>query len=399
MPDITTNQENGKYKFVARYGEAIVRGGIAAIPYALYRYQGELKLTAQQVWFISAILGRKWTTQFPRPSLRKMAKYTGVSEVTLHKIKKELIGPDETHPKWLIVRERKNQRGGKTSNDYDFSPLFDKLVRLLARDAHRNQDFEEDFEEEQDEPVTPPHLNTGLDTHLNPPLHTHLNTSLEHYSESLTSEEERADISKIRKAESEKTGYVNLIPEGNGEASTKSMSEETEQRKPETPPKTQREGSEENQRLSKNRNVEEPKRREANRPVREEMHKLQSKKPSTSGLTSISELLPQQFIPQPVPDDEAYHAIRDFVRDMAGKNHDEASLKSSTTRAYNLYQRAGVSLSYFFNLVYEADKEASRRSTTIKKRTAEGFTNRMAYFFAVLEDRLGLRNNPPPASP
>jgi hypothetical protein len=81
---------------------------------------------------------------------------------------------------------------------------------------------------------------------------------------------------------------------------------------------------------------------------------------------------------------------------MAGKNHDEAPLKSSTTRAYNLYQRAGVSLSYFFNLVYEADQEASRRSTTIKKRTAEGFTNRMAYFFAVLEDRLGLRNKPLP---
>ena len=59
----------------------------------------------------------------------------------------------------------------------------------------------------------------------------------------------------------------------------------------------------------------------------------------------------------------------------------------------------GVSLGYFFNMVYEADKKASRRSTSIKKRTADGFTNRMAYFFAVLEDRLGLRNKPLPASP
>ena len=113
-----------------------------------------------------------------------------------------------------------------------------------------------------------------------------------------------------------------------------------------------------------------------------------------AGLTSIADLLPQQFIPKPVPDDEAYQAIHDFVRDMAGKNHDEASLKSSTTRAYNLYQKAGVSLGSFFNLIYEADQETSRRSSSIRKRTPEGFTNRMAYFFAVLEDKLGLRKTP-----
>jgi hypothetical protein len=53
-----------------------------------------------------------------------------------------------------------------------------------------------------------------------------------------------------------------------------------------------------------------------------------------------------------------------------------------------------VSLSYFFNLLYDADKEASRRSTTIKKRTAAGFTNRMPYIFAYLEDKLGLRAHP-----
>ena len=125
------------------------------------------------------------------------------------------------------------------------------------------------------------------------------------------------------------------------------------------------------------------------------MHKPQPGRTASPGLVSVGDLLSQQLIAKPVADDEAYQAIRDFVRDMAGKNHDEASLNSSTTRAYNLYQRAEVSLSYFFNLVYEADREASRRSTTITKRTPDGFTNRMAYFFAVLEDRLGLRENPP----
>jgi hypothetical protein len=76
---------------------------------------------------------------------------------------------------------------------------------------------------------------------------------------------------------------------------------------------------------------------------------------------------------------------------MAGKHHDEASLKSSTTRAYNLYRKSGVSLSYFINVFYDADKEAGRRSGSITKRTADGFTNRMPYIFAYMEDKLGLR--------
>ena len=40
-------------RFLARYGAIILRGGIASIPTALYRYQGELGLKPNQVWFIA----------------------------------------------------------------------------------------------------------------------------------------------------------------------------------------------------------------------------------------------------------------------------------------------------------------------------------------------------------
>jgi len=53
--------------------------------------------------------------------------------------------------------------------------------------------------------------------------------------------------------------------------------------------------------------------------------------------------------------------------------------------------QAGADLNTFFNLLYDAEKEANRRSASIKKLTSLGFKNRMAYFFAVLEDKLGLR--------
>jgi hypothetical protein len=101
----------------------------------------------------------------------------------------------------------------------------------------------------------------------------------------------------------------------------------------------------------------------------------------------------QSFLPTPPKDDEAHTAIKTYIQEMAPKLHDEAPLTSSTTRAYNLYQRAGVHLGRFLNLVYEAEKEATRRSQTIRKLTTRGFKNRMVYFFAVLEDKLGLRHN------
>jgi hypothetical protein len=68
----------------------------------------------------------------------------------------------------------------------------------------------------------------------------------------------------------------------------------------------------------------------------------------------------QQQLPQTIPDDEAREAIRAYLRDIAGKLHDEAPLEHSTTRAFNLYQRAGVDLSSFFNYLYDAEQEAKR---------------------------------------
>ncbi len=197
--------------------------------------------------------------------------------------------------------------------------------------------------------------------------------------------------SKIRKAENEKTDYVNQLPEANREVGAPSTTEETEQPKQGRPTKTTNAGNEENQRLSKNRKVEEPQRVTANPPDREIPHKLQTGNTATPGLMRLGDVLHQQHIPQAVPDDEAYEAIRDYIRDMAGKHHDEASLNSSTTRAYNLYLKSGVSLTYFINVFYDADKEAGRRSGSITKRTADGFTNRMPYIFAYMEDKLGLR--------
>jgi hypothetical protein len=73
-------------------------------------------------------------------------------------------------------------------------------------------------------------------------------------------------------------------------------------------------------------------------------------KPQRGGdVAHISQTLQQKhsFLAPPHQDEEAHSAIKSYIRDIAQKLHDEAPLTSSTTRACNLYQRAGVHLGRF----------------------------------------------------
>src|SRR4051794_15329370 len=117
----------GGSSFLARFGQVIVRHGIAAIPSALFHFQGELQLTAQEVWFISAVLAHKWTEELPHPNLSRMATQTGVQERRLRRYKQSLstIG-------YLLVYPRYEDNGRQDSNYYDFAPLFERLEKLIA---------------------------------------------------------------------------------------------------------------------------------------------------------------------------------------------------------------------------------------------------------------------------
>lgn len=116
--------------FEARFGRIILQHGIAAIPSALYHWQGEVGLKAQHVWFISYILAHKWDEDLPYPSLSKMARCTGITLRNLQLIRKELGDAG-----LLLVHERFTEKGGQDSNAYDFSPLFAILEALLEKSA------------------------------------------------------------------------------------------------------------------------------------------------------------------------------------------------------------------------------------------------------------------------
>lgn len=113
--------------FLARFGQLIVQHGIATIPSALFQYQGTLGLTAQEVWFISAVLSRKWTEDLPHPNLSKMERDTGVPERRLRRYKQRLCEGG-----FLNVYPRYDESGRQDSNYYDFGPLFEQIESLIA---------------------------------------------------------------------------------------------------------------------------------------------------------------------------------------------------------------------------------------------------------------------------
>ena len=82
-------------------------------------------------------------------------------------------------------------------------------------------------------------------------------------------------------------------------------------------------------------------------------------------------------------------AIAATIERLAPELGDTASPKASTTRAMNLFQQAGVGRDAFLDVLFQASAEVRDRRRDPGKAPVP--RNRMAYFFAVVEDRLGLR--------
>lgn len=104
---------------------------------------------------------------------------------------------------------------------------------------------------------------------------------------------------------------------------------------------------------------------------------------------------PARSRPRPEVGDEEYQRIQALIIDRAREFNDTAPIKSSTTRAWNLYERSGLSIGAFEERIYQAralTQEAAARISKTVEDSEYGVKrkSRMPYFFAVLEDHLGL---------
>ena len=115
--------------------------------------------------------------------------------------------------------------------------------------------------------------------------------------------------------------------------------------------------------------------------------------PENVGAVLAQRRLPRR--PVAVEIDPARDTILEYITDFRREFPDRASLKSSTTRAYNLYVESGVALDTFIDGLYRARSVVKERTGSIRgagvDEQGRSMKNKMAYFFAVLEDVLGLR--------
>jgi len=103
------------------------------------------------------------------------------------------------------------------------------------------------------------------------------------------------------------------------------------------------------------------------------------------------------------PPKEAYDENRErifaYINDFARELGDNAPLKSSVTRAYNLYRASGASIERFTDAMYQAKAKTKEHSASIRTKRATGDAwapkAKMGYWFSVLEQELGLEREKP----
>jgi len=144
--------------------------------------------------------------------------------------------------------------------------------------------------------------------------------------------------------------------------------------------------------------------REENRAMNREIHKEKGAENSNIRKGTHKNLDVDNSVDRPVNNDLAItpptkgrveSAITDYISDFAREFNDQAPLSSSVARAVNLYQRAGVDVELFVDMLLQARAATKQHSTRIRKNADAGTPwggskNRMAYFFSVVEDKLNL---------
>ncbi len=119
-------------------------------------------------------------------------------------------------------------------------------------------------------------------------------------------------------------------------------------------------------------------------------------RPPSAGFEGMDTLLQRRRGRPSAAEREARQVIEDYIRDFAREFNDQALLKSSVTRAINLMQDAGVTVEAFIGALYEARSITKERTAAIRTVAANGKggmspKNKMGYYFAVVEDLLGLK--------
>jgi hypothetical protein len=117
------------------------------------------------------------------------------------------------------------------------------------------------------------------------------------------------------------------------------------------------------------------------------------------GIHRLAEVTGERYKRRGSVPSKARQAIGAYIHDFALEFGDQAPLRSTITRAVRLYGESGLSLGEFISSLHAARSVVKEYSGSIRKGRGEQTSgwkpvNKVPYFFAVLEDQLGLRERP-----
>lgn len=318
----------------------MLQEGHTAVPNLVLKHYAELGITPTEMMFIIHIWQYWWTERQPFPSLNTVSKRMNLSRRQARNYTQSLKGKG-----FLEVHDRFSATLGQMSSEYDFTPLLKAIVACAMSHDTSEQEV-----------IQTPRKNPSEGGGKNPSEAPRNQGSYEEDSRmKKTKSEKDLDNSNIRNVESvrkkqggaTRNGESGDGPEGVGEILARSHGEHSVQR----------------------------------------------------GARAGAALRPEA-------EDEDFQRIQSFIMDRQRELGDRATAKSSSTRAWNLYQAADCSIARFEEALYKA-RSLTQESTAQIKAVGDdpNFDVRrkikMPYFFAVLEDILGLRQAPekPSATP
>jgi hypothetical protein len=102
---------------------------------------------------------------------------------------------------------------------------------------------------------------------------------------------------------------------------------------------------------------------------------------------------------RPTGSSDERERLRPFLTDFARELGDEAPLAATITRTLNLFKAAGVPPEQWSDTLYQARGITQEHTAQIRKLAGDGGDgirrkNKMPYFFATLEQLVGLRPEP-----
>lgn len=119
-----------------KWGKATMAANYTVVPSALIRGQARLGINANDLAVLIHLLDHWWQAEaMPWPSKKTIAERLNVTQKTVQRAMKRL-----EDAKLIQRNERYHTTGGRTSNEYDLTPLVERLKPIAEEMTKANEE-------------------------------------------------------------------------------------------------------------------------------------------------------------------------------------------------------------------------------------------------------------------